>query len=145
MAFQKGQSGNPNGRPKGAFTKKTHTEMAIDKLNQAKGIDAVSDLVTKLYEVGMTGDVQAINAILARLDPISKNAHKRVDTCITATDSLDKAKQLLDLILCGDIAADIGKEMITSLGLVLSAQEKSELEARLEKLEASNNGNVVKK
>ena len=70
MAYQKGQSGNPAGRPRGAKGKRLQLPA-----------DLTSDAITALAEAVAGGDVQAIRLVLDRTVPSLK--------AVTVADSLD--------------------------------------------------------
>ena len=70
MAFHKGQSGNPAGRPRGAKGKRLQLPA-----------DLTSDAITALAEAVAGGDVQAIRLVLDRTIPALK--------AITPESSLD--------------------------------------------------------
>ena len=64
--FQKGQSGNPNGRPPGSRNK---TTLAVDAL-----LDGEAETLTrKAIELAKTGDVTALRLCLDRIAPVRKD------------------------------------------------------------------------
>ena len=70
MAFQRGQSGNPAGRPRGAKGKRLQLPSEL-----------TSDAITALAEAVAGGDVQAIRLVLDRTIPALK--------AVTPESSLD--------------------------------------------------------
>ncbi len=66
MPFQKGQSGNPNGRPKSS---KLFNDMLRLAINGADGDMAeLRKIADKLVEKAVAGDIQAIKEVADRLD-----------------------------------------------------------------------------
>ena len=64
--FEKGKSGNPNGRPKGARHK---TTLAVQAL-----LDGEAENITrKAIEAAMAGDITAIRLVLERILPARKD------------------------------------------------------------------------
>jgi hypothetical protein len=61
MAFQSGQSGNPNGRPKGALSKRTQLAKLLQPFAES--------LVAKTVELALAGDVNALRICIERLIP----------------------------------------------------------------------------
>jgi len=69
MAFQSGRSGNPNGRPKGALSKRTQLVKLLEPHAEA--------LVAKTMELALGGDVNALRLCIERLIP--KIQHEPMD------------------------------------------------------------------
>lgn len=63
--FKKGQSGNPNGRPKGAKNKAT----VLNEILSDKDKDAI---IAKVVERAKEGDIQAIKIVMDRIFPSLK-------------------------------------------------------------------------
>ncbi len=61
MAFKKGQSGNPAGKPKGAKDKRTELRALLQP--------HAADLVKKAVEMAKAGDVQALRICIDRIIP----------------------------------------------------------------------------
>ena len=82
MTFQAGQSGNPNGRPKGI----------IDKRAELRGLlePHAKDLIKKVIEFAKQGDPTAMRLCIERLLPRVKVA--------VGDLSLDEARKFTDFI-----------------------------------------------
>ncbi len=65
MKFQKGVSGNPNGKPKGALSRKTRFQKALAQFDG----EHVGNLLTSLYEEGVKGDITATKIFLEYVLP----------------------------------------------------------------------------
>lgn len=61
MRFKKGQSGNPQGRPKGALNKATAFRSAIEKTVTP---NQISKTMKALYEYALKGDAQCARIFL---------------------------------------------------------------------------------
>src|SRR5438874_11050164 len=66
MQFQKGQSGNPAGRPRGS---RNQASMRMHAMLEQKA----EQLVNKAVELGMAGNIGALRLCLDRLAPTRKN------------------------------------------------------------------------
>lgn len=75
MPFQKGQSGNPGGRPKRDWTwASLYEEEVSEKLTAADGtqIDANKAVAKRIVKMAIEGDIQAIKELTNRMDGIPK-------------------------------------------------------------------------
>ena len=81
MAFKKGQSGNPKGRPKGSANKRDELWQAINKIQKGKSRTLIEHAITKAYE-----DNTILVAILRKLIPDLKAVE------ITGADGQDILK-----------------------------------------------------
>jgi hypothetical protein len=61
MKFQKGQSGNPNGRPPGCTNKRSQLAKLLEPHAEA--------LINKAVELALSGDTHALRLCLDRLIP----------------------------------------------------------------------------
>lgn len=61
MTFQSGKSGNPNGRPRGAISKRSQLAKLLEPYAE--------ELVKKAVDVAMEGDVNALRLCIERLIP----------------------------------------------------------------------------
>lgn len=72
MKFEKGVSGNPNGRPKGSLNKKTRFAHALADFDR----EHVAKLLHVFYKAGIDGDILAGKTFLEYVIP---KADKRLD------------------------------------------------------------------
>jgi hypothetical protein len=128
--FQPGQSGNPNGRPKGSRNRST---LALETL-----LDGQAEALTqKAIELALAGDMAALRLCLDRILPARKDrpVSFEIPTIDTAEDAKAASAALLASVAAGDLtpseAAEIGK-LVDSY---VKAIETTEVLARLDKLE----------
>jgi hypothetical protein len=130
MKFTKGQSGNPNGKPKGARNRATLAAEAL--------LDGEVEAITrKAIEKALEGDMAAIRLCLERILPAVKSRPIEIDLPLVAT-----AKDIT--AAHGAVIAEMAKGEITpddaaAIAGVLEARRRAietvELEARIEKIE----------
>ncbi|CAI8176936.1 MAG: Uncharacterised protein [Marinobacterium sp. xm-d-530] len=108
--FKAGQSGNPNGRPKGS--KNRHTE-----LREALKEDLPELLVT-LKERALAGDMAAMRLLLDRVMPSKKQEANTVDIpeLEEAESFQDKADAILSAVALGKLAPEHGVALINAIG-----------------------------
>jgi Family of unknown function (DUF5681) len=128
--FQKGQSGNPSGKPKGTRNKITVLfERLLDENAQP--------LIEKAIELAKAGDVPSLRLLIDRIAPARKDRHVEFNlpemTC--AADAVKAAAALAKAVAGGELtpseAADLGK-LVESYARALQG---AEFEERLSKLE----------
>ena len=131
MAFQKGQSGNTNGRPKGALNKRTR---ALRLLLEGEA----KDLVRKAIEKAKDGDIQALRLRLERILPPVKDLPLRA----TLSEIGDKAESILKIsgeiinaVTRGEITPSEGDAIMTMLEKYGRAIDLRDFEDRLNAVE----------
>lgn len=107
--FQKGQSGNPAGKAPG--TKSWRARLA-SQLREDAG-----DLLTKMKEKALAGDVQALRFLLERALPPVRATAPLVDIP-ALSDTEDRAEQAHAVIAAvgrGELPADVAGQLLVGL------------------------------
>ena len=131
--FQRGQSGNPSGKPSGA---RHRTTIAAEAL-----LDGEADKLTrKAIDLALAGDVTAIRMCLDRILPPRRDRTIAfaLPPIKTASDLILGAAALVQAIAEGDLTpteADALSRLLANVATTLAA---SEFENRLAKLEAKS-------
>ena len=126
--FIKGQSGNPQGRPKGSGLS-ARLRAAIEQ-------DAPS-IIKAMIEQAKAGDMQAAKALLDRVLPALKPESQAIHLpeLVAAPTLADKAKAAIDAAGAGDIAPSAASDMVSAIAGLAKIIETTELQKRLEALE----------
>ena len=128
--FQKGQSGNPSGRPMGARNAAT---MAAESL-----LDGESETLTrKAIELAKEGDGPALKLCLERIIPARKSRPIKIDLpeVNEPKDVLSALSATLMAVGKGELTPEEGQAISGLLEQTRRAQELVDLDARLQKLE----------
>lgn len=129
--FEKGQSGNPNGRPKGSRNRIT---VAVESL-----LDGEADTITrKAIELAKSGDMAAILLCMDRVAPA------RRDRCIRfELPKIEKAKDaaragaaILAAVSEGEMTPSEASEVMKVVESYSRTLMVSDFETRLERLES---------
>lgn len=122
-------SPNPNGRPRELRDKRTRVTEKL--LNESQ---KVLDVV---IEKAKEGDMQAAALILGRTTPTLKANSEKVSFDFDATAPMvEQVQVVLQSIADGEVSADIGKQIIESIGALDAMRQMEELKQRLDALEA---------
>ncbi len=128
--FKKGQSGNPDGRPKGARNK---TTLAVEKLLDGEA----EELTRKVIEKAKDGDTTALRLCLERICPPRKDWPVQLN--FPATDTPKGATQAVAAIIAavatGDVTPAEGQALAGLVESQRRAIETQELEKRVVVLE----------
>ncbi|TXN40681.1 hypothetical protein FV232_27155 [Methylobacterium sp. WL30] len=133
--FEKGQSGNPSGRPKGS---RNRTSLAMEAILEGEG----EALTRKAIEMALDGDGPALRLCMDRLMPARKDRPVTFELpAIESTADIPKATSaLLHAVSSGDLtpseAADVGK----AIDAHVKAIEAHEFAERLAALEQASGG-----
>ena len=131
--FQPGQSGNPAGKPKGA---RNRTTLAIEALIDG----AADDIANKAIELAKAGDATMIRALLDRTAPARRDRHISFELppMEKAADAVKAAAVLAQAVADGELTPSEARELSDFVANYTKALEISDLEARLQRLEAAN-------
>ena len=130
--FEPGQSGNPNGRPKGARNKATAlAEQLLDGEMDA--------LLRKLVEKAKEGETAALRLCLDRLLPPRRGrlVTFELPTIETAKDACAAASAVLAACANGELSPAEAADFMGLIEAHVRMAETTELEARLAALEAA--------
>jgi hypothetical protein len=128
--FQAGQSGNPEGRPKGSRNKAT---LALETL-----LDGQAEALTqKAIELALGGDMTALRLCLDRILPVRKDRPVvfQIPEIQTAADAKTAIAALLTAVSAGSLTPSEAAEVGKLIDALLKAIEVTEVLTRLEKLE----------
>jgi len=125
----KGRTNNPAGRPQGiGVVAKLRREM----LGEGK----VTQLVEKVYQLAIAGDMTAARLLLDRVLPALRTqaapVHVQLDPAATLTA---KATALLQAAADGELPSCVASELIRSIAAVTGIEQADELRHRLNQLE----------
>ncbi|GJD54068.1 hypothetical protein OPKNFCMD_6849 [Methylobacterium crusticola] len=131
-AFQKGQSGNLKGKPKGARHK---TTLAMEALlaGEAEG------LTRKAIEMANDGDTVALRLCLDRLLPARKDRPVpfALPPIETTADLTKATAALLQAVATGELTPSEAAELGKLVDAHVKAIEVTDIQSRLEALEAA--------
>tara|TARA_R110002124_G_scaffold287337_2_gene473376 strand:+ start:1768 stop:2220 length:453 start_codon:yes stop_codon:yes gene_type:complete len=120
-------SPHPAGRPKGLSTT---TKLMQRMMEDADGV--VDAIVAKALE----GDTGAASLIISRILPTIRNQTEKVQFDFDAAAPIAlQVEQVLSAISRGEVAADVGKQIIDAIGALAQVRAAEELEERISKLE----------
>ena len=129
--FEKGQSGNPRGKPKGT---RHRTTILAEKL-MADDAEAV---VTAVIEAAKSGDMQAARIILDRICPPRKDSPLTfaLPKIESAADAANAMSAIIVAVAAGEMSPGEATEIARLIESFTKARELGEFEARLAALEA---------
>jgi len=127
MPFNKGQSGNPAGRPKGARDKRT---LLFDELAPYGG-----QLIAKAVALALEGDPAMIRLCLDKLIGNCKPSEPSDHLPDFAGSLSDKGEKVLDAIAAGTLTPAEGQDLLSAITNQARILETDELLRRIEVLE----------
>ena len=134
MQFQKGQSGNPAGRPRGSRNK---TTVLMQNLLEGEA----EAIARKAIDMAKDGDMAAIRVCMDRLASI-----RRKDPIAFELPPVDKARDtvaavaaVVSAVAAGDLTTDEAAEMAKIINAYVCELAATAFEERLERLERAAN------
>ncbi len=132
MTFQKGQSGNPAGRPRGARNRGTILwQTLLEEAGEA--------LARKAIDLAKDGHVAALRMCLDRLAPASKAAPIAFELppLDKPADSAAAAAAVLAAVAAGDLARSEAVDVARVIDVYLRAREAAGFEEHLARLRSA--------
>jgi hypothetical protein len=132
--FKKGQSGNPDGRPKGARNKAT---LAMEAL-----LDGEAEAITrKAIEMALGGDSSALRLCMDRIAPARRDRHVSfaLPAIETAADAVKASASLVKAVAAGELTPSEAAELGKLVESYVRTLEATTLEERIAKLERMTN------
>ena len=128
--FQKGQCGNPGGRPKGT---RHHATLLAERLMESD----VPDVVRAVVDAAKGGDMTACKFILERIVPIRRGRPILIDlpAINCAQDLVNAAGRVVDAVASGELTTEEGAALVSVVDFQRRAIESSDFESRLMALE----------
>ena len=131
MAFKKGQSGNPAGKPKGAVSKMTKLRQSIEK--------DLPDIIQAVTEQAKAGDMAACKLLMDRVMPALRPTDQPIVLPLAGADLGADGRAAIEATGKGDITPEQSKALLSGLGTLARVVEVGELLQRIEALEKSIN------
>jgi hypothetical protein len=128
--FQKGQSGNPHGRPKGS---RNATTLALETLLNGQAIA----LTQKAIDLALAGDMAALRLCLDRILPTQKDRPVTftLPPINSAQDAAATVSAVLSAVAGGELTPAEAGEISKLIEAYVKAFETAELAERLDRLE----------
>jgi hypothetical protein len=135
MRFQKGESGNPAGRPRGALNRAT---VLAQELLSAR----VESIAGKLIELAEGGDMRAIRVCMERLVPVIKDQPIAVELppIEKPADSVEAAASIAAAVAAGDLSATEAAQLAKVIEVYVRTLDSKGFDERLSKLEKEISG-----
>ena len=130
--FAKGQSGNPEGRPRGS---RNATTLALETL-----LDGQAQALTqKAIDLALTGDMAALRLCLDRILPPRKDRPVTftLPPIESAQDAAKTVSAVLAAVASGELTPADAGEISKLIEAYVKAFEVSELDERIRKLEGA--------
>lgn len=127
--WKPGESGNPEGRPKGvkSWDQRIREELRAD----------FPALLAKLRDKALGGDRRALQYLIDRVLPAPRTTAPMIELAAlhSAATLTDKANAVLDAVAAGELAPDLGAALIEAISKVVAVTEIDEMQRRIAALE----------
>jgi hypothetical protein len=135
MPFQKGQSGNPAGRPRGILNRAT--VLAQNLLSER-----AESIAGKVIELAEQGDMTAIRVCMERLVPVIKHQPIAVElpSIEKPADSVEAAAAIAAAVAAGELTATEAAQLAKVVEVYIRALDSKGFDERLGKLEKEISG-----
>jgi hypothetical protein len=132
MMYQKGESGNPAGRPRGARNKRT---ILLESMFDRDATAIIDQMITLAKE----GDVAAIRMCIDRLYPRPRGRAAAFDLppMTSAADAVSAMGGIMQAIGDGDLSAEEGAELSKVVAGFSQTFATADMERRLREVEQS--------
>jgi len=131
--FQKGQSGNPSGRPVGIKDRRT----ALRDMLEGRA----EELVEKAVERALSGDTAILLALLSKLVPKLKPESSFITNWVEVGSLTEHAEHLVSKALSGAISPTVAAELLQALACTARVRDSDELMERVRRLEGQLGAN----
>jgi len=133
MPFQKGQSGNPAGRPRESRNK---TSIRMQEMLEEKA----EALVNKVVELAMGGNIAALRLCLDHLIATRKSEPLSCEMppLARAADAVAAIGGIASAAVAGDVTADEAAKLAKVISLYVNTLEAHQFEHRLAQLERAD-------
>lgn len=129
--FKKGESGNPNGRPRGSKDKRTEYRELFQEQAPA--------LVAAAVEKALDGDVACLKLCIDRIVSPYRSTDKTVELPDLAGTLTEQGNKIILAIGEGEITPRDGRDMLAALAAQARIVEICDLEERVKALEDQQN------
>lgn len=137
MAWQKGQTGNSNGRPAGSGKAQIVRRIIADVFGDESGA------IRKVAELAQEGDLQACSLLLSKTVPPLRSSHEAVTLidaeALGAMTASQRAGLINEAAITGRLPADIALLLLDGVEREYRILESTELFERFEALEKKLN------
>ena len=137
--FQKGRSGNPNGRPKGS---RNRTTIACEALLE----EEAGALTRKAIQMAKDGDTIALRLCLDRIYPARKDRPVRfaLPTINSPRDAADITVAVAKAVAAGDITPNEASEFAKVIDTYVKAFHAAELDERVACVDQLSDAELVR-